>query len=105
MLVGDGPLDDEVRLDERRRRVVEQRVEDPCRPREGQVRDDPEGDVRQGDRRRVAADDVDVRPAAPQGFRESRVELDRHDPARRPGELGGQPARARADVEDEVRPP
>ena len=101
-LDGDTPLDDEIRALERQLGIVEQPVQQVARVRERDVRDDPERLVGKRDRERIRLDDGHGRPAAAQAACELWVELDRNNVPGDTRELGGQPARARADVDDEV---
>ena len=99
-------LNEEVGADEGTGRIVEEAPQGRSRDRERQVPERSPRRFRKGDVEDVALDDGHV-PMAREPFRqargERRIELDRREPSRGFSERHGQPAAARAELDDVVR--
>jgi hypothetical protein len=85
-------------------RVVEQVAQDLVRAGKRQVGHHAEGLAGELDFTRVGLDRFDVRPAAAQPRGQARIELDGDDAPGCSRKLGGQPAGAGAEVDDQVVP-
>jgi hypothetical protein len=101
-LHGNTPLHNQIGPHKRCPRIIKQPMQEIVRATKRQIRDDTKRLGRQLPFRGVAFDHLDVRPTAAQPSRQTRIEFHRDDAASNPGKLGGQPARARPQIDHQI---